>query len=262
MQKGSACARAIALAVTLLASANLCADIRVPANARLHVDGGRIDFSGTSYLGYGVLRLGAGRLDRLDDFRVLAGGSADLGSGVLRLSGDWENRGSIAAGTSIVEFLDAPGDSFLLGPTEFSTLRATTTQGRRLRLESGVTQRVLASITLVGTGAPLRIDSSVPGEAAFLQLLAGGTQDITNVAVWDVHATGQPLAPDESNQGGNANVQGWFGSGGGALPPARLETIPATSPWALLVLACGLFAALPFMRRRARHGFDSRRVEK
>jgi hypothetical protein len=253
--------RVVALAATLLASADADADIRVPAGARLQVDGGRIDFSGTSYVGYGVLRLGAGSLERLDDFRIFAGGSADLGSGVLRLAGDWENRGGIAAGTSLVEFLDAPGDSFLLGATEFSSVRAATAQGRRLRLESGNTQRVLTSITLVGTGAPLRIDSSTPGDVAFLHLLAGGSQDITNVAVWDVHASGQPLAPDETNQGGNANVQGWFGSGQ-ALSPGRLETIPATSPLALLLLACGFLAAFPFMRRRARFEFNPGRVEK
>jgi len=230
------------LSICLVASA----DVRVPSGARVRLEGGRLDLSGTSYVGYGVLRLGGGALERVDDFRVLAGGSADLGSGIVRLGGDWENRGAIAAGTSTVEFLDGPADSLLLGPTEFSTLRATTTQGRRLRLEAGVTQQVLASITLVGSGAPLRVDSTVPGDAAFLRLLAGGTQDITNVAVWDVHATGLPLAPDETNQGGNGNVQGWFG--GGAVAPARLETIPATSPWALLSIACGLLAAASFMR--------------
>ena len=229
----------------------------MPAGARLQVDGGRIDFGGTSYTGHGVLRLGAGWLEGLDDFRILPGGSADLGSGVLRLRGDWENRGSIVAGTSLVEFLDAPGDSFVLGATEFSSLRATTTQGRRLRLESGVTQRVLNSLTLVGTGAPLRIDSTAPGAAAFLQLVTGGTQDITNVAVWDVHAIGQPLAPDETNQGGNGNVQGWFGSGG-AVAPAQPVIIPAASPWSLALLACGLLAGM-LVRRDARRGLVSQR---
>jgi hypothetical protein len=248
-----------ALAVLLsLASASVWAEIRVPAGARLEVNGGRVDFAGTSYVGQGVLRLGAGRFDRLDDFRVLAGGSADLGSGVLRLAGDWENRGSIAAGSSLAEFLDAPGDSHLLGVTEFANLRATTVQGRRLRLESGATQRVMYTLTLVGTGAPLRIDSTVPGNTAFLQLVATGTQDITNVAVWDVHATGQPLAPDETNQGGNANVQGWFGGVATVVP--QLETIPASSPWSLAFLFAGLLAGLPLMRREMRRAFAPRRT--
>lgn len=251
-------ARRILAAVLLLASAGVCAEIRVPAGARLEINGGRIDFAGTSYVGQGVLRLGAGRLDRLDDFRILAGGSADLGSGVLRLAGDWENRGSVLAGSSLVEFLDAPGDSLILGTTEFASLRAATTQGRRLRLEAGATQRVANALTLLGTGAPLRIDSTVAGNTAFLQLLATGTQDITHVAVWDVHATGQPLAPDETNQGGNANVQGWFG--GGAVVMPQLEVIPAASPWSLALLCIGLLAGLPLMRREMRRTFLLRRT--
>lgn len=249
--------RVLAQAAACLASLALCAplwaQVTVPANAQLRVDGGRIDFGGSSFAGQGMLRLGAGRLDNLDDFRVLAGGTADLGSGVLRLAGDWENRGTVIAGTSTVEFIDSLADSHVIGTTDFANLRLATMVGKRLRLESGQTQRVSGNLVLTGSGAPLRIESTAPPAVAFLDLLPGGTQNIANVAVADVYGTGQLLAPGQVNQGGNGNVNGWFGS---AATAPQLEVIPSASTWSLLLLAMMIGLSL-VLRRDLRARFLS-----
>lgn len=234
----------LALFLGLAWFAPLSAQVHVPAGASLDLAGGRIDFGGRALSVEGELALGAGRLDGLDDFRVLAGGSADLGSGIVRLAGDWENRGALIAGTSLVDFIDGVGDSFVLGATEFANLRVATALGKRIRLESGRTQRVTGALTLTGTGVPLRIDSTLPPAVAYLDLLPGGTQSISNVAVWDVHAIGQRLAPTQTNQGGNANTSGWFGFGVVSDP----AVIPTTSPLALTLLAL-LVIALALARR-------------
>jgi hypothetical protein len=234
----------ICVCLALLAvPAAVLAQVTLPTNASLRVDGGRIDFGGTSLTVGGALRLGAGRLDNLDDFRIVAGGSADLGSGVLRLAGDWENRGTVAAGSSTVEFVDGFADSEIIGTTTFASLRIATAMGNRVRFESGQTQHVAANLVLTGSGAPLRIESTAPPSVAYLDLQPGATQTIGNVAVSDVYGTGQLLAPGQTNQGGNGNAQGWFGTV--AVAP-QLEVIPSTSPWSLLLLAALVTLVLAF----------------
>ena len=57
---------------------------------------------------------------------------------------------------------------------------------------------------------PIQIASTVPGSAAFLNLLPSGTQSIADVGVSDVRATGQHLAPAGHNEGGAGNDNGWF----------------------------------------------------
>ena len=94
-----------------------------------------------------------------------------------------------------------------------------------------------------------------PGSVAFLNLLPSGTQSIANVGVSDVHATGQPLAPDQTNQGGRGNAQGWFGGGG---PIGQHVPVPAASPTALMLFALSLLgAALLALRRFSAHGASS-----
>ena len=242
-----ACVAALGLPAAALAQVTL------PSGSELRVEGGRIDFGGSDLEGHGALRLGAGRLDTLRDFQIFASGSADLGSGVLRLAGDWENRGTVLAGTSIVEFIDSPSDSEIAGTTTFSTLRVATAAGRRIRFESGQTQRVAANLVLTGSGAPLRIESTLPAAIAYIDLQAGAGQTIGNVAVSDVYGTGQLLAPGQTNQGGNGNAQGWFGAA--AVSP-QLEVIPSSSTWSLLLLAA-FTLVLAFrgdLRRRLSYG--------
>jgi hypothetical protein len=243
---------AIAIASLLLPVACIAAGINVPAGASMHVGDARLGFAGGDLQVAGAVTLAAGRLDGLGHVRVPAGGQLALGGGTVSLAGDWENRGAVDAGSALVAFLDGSGDSAILGETVFADLQVETTAGRRIRLESGATQQVAGALVLRGAGAPLRIDSTTPGATAFLSLLASGSQDIANVAVWDVHATGQWLAAGQENQGGNTNTTGWFGVAGGTPPPPPVpapQVIPATSPWALLALAAGM---LLWMRRQLR----------
>ena len=247
--------RAVVAAACLLSCASMCfaAALRIPDGATVRVGDARVQLGSGDLEVDGTLSLGAGSLDGIADVRVPAGGQLLLGGGVLRLAGDWDNQGSVDAAASRVEFLDGSGDSSILGSTLFGDLQVATANGRRIRLESGATQRVLGALILRGSGAPLRIDSTAPPASAFLDLLAAGTQDIANVAVWDVHASGQWLAPGQENQGGNSNAARWFGGGGAPPPPPppmrAPEIIPVDSPWALFALAAGV---LLLIRRHAR----------
>lgn len=103
-------------------------------------------------------------------------------------------------------------------------------------------------LQIVGNGAPIQVDVTASGSIAFLNLATGGTQNIANVGVSDVHATGQHLAPTLTNQGGSGNDTGWFGGGGPQpLPPVP---VPLLSPATLGALAMVL--AFFGLRRRAR----------
>lgn len=228
------------------------AGITVPAGASLDLGGGRIDLAQGDLVTSGTLRLGSGVLTGVGDFRVLAG-SADLGSGRITLVGDWENRATVIAGSSVVEFRDGPAAiRAILGSTQFATLSLVSANGTRYRLESGSTQRIATLLQIIGTGVPIQIDITGAGIAS-VNLLPGGTQDIANVGVSNVHAIGQPLAPSLSNQGGSGNATGWFGTNGTGEPgvPAipQPNVIPTLSDAGLLFLAL-LFGAIGWRHRR------------
>lgn len=249
MQTGPCWAALAALSLLLAAATVQAAGIQVPAGAGVQVSGGRIDTAGGDFLIGGRLVLGSGELRGIGALRIAAGGSADFGSGVATLTGDWENRGSFIAGSSRVELRDG-GAAFsaILGTTEFANLSLVSLSGKRYRFESGFTQRVAASLQIQGTGLPLQVDVTTPGSIAFLNLLASGTQSVANVGVSDVYASGQNLAPTQTNQGGNGNANGWFGGG---PPPRPNVPIPALGWPALLLLGLGiLFIAT---RARGRH---------
>lgn len=232
-------------AALLFFTAAAQADVAVPSGASLQLAGGRLDLAGGDVFIGGALGLGSGELRGVGALRILAGGSADFGSGVATLAGDWENRGSFTAGSSRVELRDGPAVSQILGTTQFANLSLVSLTGKRYRFESGFTQRVGANLQITGTGPAIQVDVTAPGSVAFLDLLPGGSQNIANVGVSDVHATGQHLAPTQTNQGGNGNDNGWFGGG---PPPRPTVPIPALSPAALLLTALGLIFIA--MRRR------------
>jgi hypothetical protein len=210
----------------------------IPSGGAVQVDGGRLALSGGDVLIDGVLGLGAGELRGVGALRIGSGGTADFGSGVATLTGDWENRGIFNAGTSRVELRDGPlAVSSVLGTNPFANLSLVSLTGKRYRFESGFTQRVAANLQIQGTGQAIQVDVTAPGSVAFLDLLPGGSQSIANVGVSDVHATGQPLAPAQTNQGGTGNDDGWFG-GGPAAPPTP---VPAVGWPMLLLLGIGLF---------------------
>lgn len=253
--RSRACA-VLAPALLLTGSAAVAAGISLPAGSRLDLNGGGAAFAAQDLRVDGTLTLGDGSLLGLASLRLGAGGQADLGSGTVELDGDWENRGSLAAGSSHVRFVDGPADSALLGSTTFASASFASANGKRYRFESGSTQSVAAQLEILGTGAPIQIDVTQPGSVAFLNLLPSGTQSIANVGVSDVHANGQALATNQTNQGGRGNDTGWFGNGGG--PIGQPLSVPSSSPAGLVLFALSLLgAALLAFRRLACRGASS-----
>ncbi|HSN00126.1 MAG TPA: hypothetical protein VLS52_03840, partial [Rudaea sp.] len=80
-----------------------------------------------------------------------------------------------------------------------------------------------------------------------INLLPGGSQNIQYVGVSDVHATGQHLAANQTNDGGTGNATGWFGS---AIAGNTVPT-PALS-WIGLFLLALLLATIAVTRRNGR----------
>jgi hypothetical protein len=225
--------------------------LSIPSGGTVQINGGRLALSGGDIRIDGRFALGSGELRGVGALRIGAGGTADFGSGVATLTGDWENRGIFNAGTSRVELRDGPvAVSSILGTNAFANLSLVSLTGKRYRFESAFTQRVAANLQIQGTGPAIQVDVTAPGSVAFLNLLPGGSQSIANVGVSDVHATGQPLAPTQTNQGGNGNDNGWFGGGGPVIPPTP---VPAVGWPMLLLLGIGLFVIAT--RPRVRHAF-------
>lgn len=235
----------------LLASAPAVAGLHVPAGGRFELGGGGLSLAAQDLQVDGTFVLGGGTALGVASFRL--GGQADFGSGLFELSGDWDNHGAFTAGDGRVRFTDGPAESALLGSTTFANASFVSANGKRYRFESGSTQVVAAGLEILGDGAPIQIDVTQPGATALLNLLPSGTQSIANVGVSDVHATGQWLAPDQTNQGGRGNADGWFGGGGPVVVPA--VPAPVSSPLGLGLFALALLAlALRALRRHSASG--------
>ena len=87
----------------------------------------------------------------------------------------------------------------------------------------GTTQSIAGLLEIVGTtGKPIQFRSGTLGQVANINLLPGGTQSILHVGVTDVWATGQHLAPNQTNEGGGGNAFNWFG------PPLDIGGPPTT----------------------------------
>lgn len=211
--------------------------LMVPAGASLNVSGGRVELANGAFSVAGTFGLGAGELRSAGAVRIASGGTADFGSGVATVFGDWENRGIFNAGTSRIELRDGPAASAVLGISRFANLSLVSAAGKHYRFESGLTQSVSGQLQIQGQGPPIQVDATAPGSVASLNLLPGGTQAIANVGVSDVYATGQHLAPAQTNQGGNGNDDGWFGGGGPVTQPVP---VPALGWPMLLALAAGM----------------------
>ncbi len=249
----TAFARLALAALCLVASNAMAYGLQIPAGAVVDLAGGRLSLGGGDIVNAGTLRLGNGEILDLNDFTTALGGNTLIAGGILMLSGDWENRGSFTPGTGAVRFRDgANASSSILGSSAFSTLSLVSTAGKVYRLEVGQTQTVATVLEIVGSGTPIGIASTLAPQVAFLNLAPTGAQSIANVGVSNVHATGVPLAPGQTNQGGSGNAIGWFGQGGGVLPPSQPEVIPANDPFVLglFVLALAAFAASKLSRRR------------
>ncbi len=187
---------------------------QIPAGADVQLSGGHVGLGGTDLLVSGSLALGAGSIDMARAVTINPGGVIDAGGGSIELSGTWSNLGSFLAGTGLVRFIDgATTQSGVNGNTGFHDLSFVSSIGKTYVLAVGSTQSIDGLLTILGlAGQAIQMASATAGQVAYIDLLPGGTQNISNVGVSDVHAIGQPLAPDESNQGGSGNDLGWFGN--------------------------------------------------
>jgi hypothetical protein len=222
------------------------ADWQIPADASVQLSGGHIGLGATDLAISGSLALGAGSIDLARNVSINSGGLLDAGSGSLELTGNWSKVGNFLAGSSTVRFIDgALAQSAVYGDTLFHDLSFVSSTGKTFVLAVASTQSIEGLLTILGVpGQAIQMASATAGQVASINLLPGGSQNIHNVGVSDVHAIGQPQAPYESNQGGSGNDLGWFGN------TEFVEGIPliALSPQSLAML--GLLLVMLVLRRR------------
>jgi len=223
------------------------AQLAIPSGGSLTLNGGSLNLAGTDAQIGGLLSLGGGQLGNAGSIDILANGTFDAGSGQLMLSGNWSDAGSFLAGTSSVDFIDgSTSSSQVLGNTTFANLSLVSATGKNYIFGAGSTQTIAGLLTIAGTAAqPIQFRSSAAGQAANINLLAGGAQSIVHVGVSDVHATGQHLAPSLSNEGGSGNATGWFA----AIVAQTAVPAVALSPIGLLLFAFALLAVVWHSRR-------------
>lgn len=240
----------LAAAATLALSAVASAGVTIPAGANMALNGGQVDAAATDIQIDGRLQLGSGSLINVVNFDAGSGANVQLGSGSIQLNGDWSNLGTMDAGSSQVTFTDgSAATSAILGATTFSAVSFVSASGKTYRFDAGQTQVVNAALTISGSASnPIQFASTTPGSAAFLTLLASGSQSISHVGVSDVHATGQRLAPALHNEGGSGNDYGWFASG--LLAP--YVPVPTLSQWSAggLLLLLWLLGSAAVLRDR------------
>lgn len=245
--------RRLAAALALLACAAAHADIDVPAGSTISLGGGSSDLACTDLIVAGNYSLAGGTLTNVRHVVIASGGTLTLAAGgAITLAGDWTNNGTVAAAGGTVSFVDdvgcatAPTQSAISGNTAFDSLSIVSSSGKLYQFAAGSTQTVTSALTLQGSGAPLRIESTTPGSVtAALQLDAAGSQNLSNLAVRGMSAPspGQWLAPGQTNQGAGP-VSRWFGTPGDGAAP-----IPTLSPLSLAGLGLAL-AAFAARRRR------------
>jgi exosortase sorting signal-containing protein len=247
---------AVAALACLLFATGAYGSVTVPAGGTISLASGALDLGCTDITVAGNLQVGSALITTVRDVTIQAGtppdGTLDGGSGSITLAGNWSNSGAFFPGTSSVFFVDNPGcaaSSTLSGNTTFYNLSLVSSLEKIYTFTAGTTQTILHALTIQGTLAhPIQIASSVPGDPGFINLASGGTQNISHVGVSDNWATGQPLAPSLTSEGGTGNSRGWFG--------VALNTpIPAlgTGGMALLALILAGFGVFFAPRRRQIH---------
>jgi hypothetical protein len=238
--------------VLLLQPMLAAADYDVPANAVVSLNGGTLDLGCTDLIIGGTLQIGSGQVLNARNVTLQAGGVLDGGSGALQVGGDWSNNGSFVAGTGTVRFLDlcANASATISGSTSFANARFVSSIGKNYVFAVGSTQMIGSVLEITGTASnPIQFRSASPGQVAFINLAAAGTQQIAHVGVTDVWATGQFLAPGQKNEGGGGNAKRWFGN----APPPQTEVIPvpalSTAMQGVLAGLLALAAGLGLRRR-------------
>jgi hypothetical protein len=256
-------ARLLALALASFVAAPAHADLTVPAAGLVTLGPGIVDLACTDVVVAGTLLINGGALKNVRNVSIQPGGVVNGGTGLIEVAGNWSNAGSFAAGTGQVNFreLCAAGAATISGDTIFNRASFVTTSGRNYVFTAGSTQTVKSVLEISGTVTnPIQFRSSAPGQVAFINLLIGGTQQIQHVGVTDVWATGEWLAPFQSNEGGGGNANRWFGTPSGPGSGSAGTAIPTLDTAALAALAALLAAAGAwFARQRAATKTSTRR---
>ena len=237
----------------LLAGAAAHAQYVVPAGATMGLGGGTMDLACTDVIVDGTLDMQGDTFVNVRHVQIGAAGSLALGSGSVTLAGNWANAGAFDAGTGSVGIVDdaaCSAGSVVSGNSSFYALSVTSASGKLVQFTVGSMQTVQSSLTLTGAaGTPLRIESTTPGTvSADINLLTGATQNLANLAVRGMGASGQWLAAGQTNQGAGP-VNRWFGT---PVPPGGIAPVPTLSQWALVGMALAL-GALAARQRRPLH---------
>jgi len=239
---------AFALAFGAICAAH--ADLIVPSGGQYTTGGGQTNLACTDVVVAGTLLVASGSLVNVRHLTIQPGGTIDGGSGAIQVGGNWSNGGTFTADTSTVRFDDACGlpAATITGSTTYFNARFTSTTGKNHVFQVGTTQTIAGLLEILGTASsPIQFRSSAAGQVANIDLLPAGAQNIVHVGVTDVWATGQHLAPAQSNEGGGGNAVNWFG-----LPSVTEIPIPTLGHLALLMLAAlsACVATIELRRRR------------
>lgn len=229
----------------LLISLPSFADMDVPAGTSSSTSGGVFDLACSDLLVAGTFSVDNGQVINVRNVVIQPGGVINGNTGLISLSGNWSNSGSFAAGTGTVNFVDNPTcatSSTISGNSAFWTVNFTSTLGKTYTFAAGSTQQVGSLLVILGTAAlPIVFVSSTPGQMAFINLT--GNQQISNVAVNWVAATGIWQAAGQTNRNPTGVAPRWFGDG---------EVIPTLGAGALALLALMMMLTGLWVRRRSR----------
>jgi hypothetical protein len=244
-QVGGWAARAGAWVVTSAIAVCASAQVEVGAGSTLDLGTGTLEQGCSDLVVAGTVSLSMGELSGIGSLSIAPGGLLEGDAGQISWSGDWDDAGQLAAGSSTASWVDGCGvaTSTMSAGEAFHSLALLTSQGREVRFGSGQVTTVEQSFTAAGApGGLLRIRSTTPGSAAQLGLGASATQSVSDVDVADNHAAPRTLGfPGPAADYGSVkgpNSLGWFELGEGGAPE-----IPALSSAALVLLAAALALA-------------------
>jgi len=246
-----------AVACLLFAASAARADYIVPAGGITSLNAGTLNLACTDLIVGGTFNVNSGAIRNARNITIQSGGVLNGGSGSIAVSGNWSvsPTGQFSPGTSDVRFDEScgPGLSTISGSTTFHDVHFTSATGKSFVFTVGTTQTIAGLFEFQGTAsAPAQFLSSIASQVAYINLQPGGTQLISHVGVTDVWATGQHLAPNQTNEGGSGNANGWFGSPGAA---AVIPTLGNAALMALAALLAGIGgSALDARARRRKSG--------
>ena len=236
----------LAALVSVFVAVPALANMEVPAGTSSNTGGGIFDLACSDLLVAGTLGVDTGQIINVRNVVIQPGGVINGNSGLISLSGNWSNGGSFAAGTGTVNFVDSPtcaSSATLSGNTAFSTVNFTSTLGKTYTFAADSSQQISSLLTILGTTQlPIVFVSSVPGQFAFINL--AGNQQIGNVAVNWVAATGVWLAAKQINRNATGVAPGWFGDG---------LIVPSLSTVALALLTLILMLTGLWVRRKSHY---------